>query len=107
MLPDQLQTYLSYLGQYPALQRLADCDPYDEQRFSVEESVELREDLRRFTVDVKNRSVPEVPDHVGDSPGEIADGQFGWKGIEAFCDQLQCVLKDGITADVGIVSIGD
>ena len=107
LLPDQLQTYLSTLVGFPALQRLSMCDPYDGQRFSVEESIEFREELRQFAEKVEYRTVPVPPDHISNSPGEGEDEEYGWKGIELFCEQFQTVLDDGITANVGIVSLGD
>lgn len=71
------------------------------------ESIELRDDLKRFASEVKNRLVPEPPDHVSNSPGEVADEPFGWKGVEVFCEQFETVLDDGITGDVGIAALGD
>jgi hypothetical protein len=107
LLPDQLQTYFSGLAQHPVLQRLAECDPYDGQRFSVDDSIQLRDDLKRFTERVKTRTSPEPPDRVSNSPGEIADGEYGWRGIEVFCNQFRTVLDEGIRDGTGFVSLGD
>lgn len=106
-LPNQLQAYLAKLDRYPFLERLSSLNPYGDQQFSTEESVEMLKEVKLFQKEVVERSVDEPPHRVGDSPGAPVDEVFGWGGIEKFCSSLIAVLEVGIKSNAGIMSIGD
>ena len=106
-LPEQLQVYLQQLESYPALSRLADCDPYEETQMSVEETRRMAEELFRLNQLVAARSLPSPPNLISLSPGEPADEEFGWKGLSEFCISLSSVLMQGVSSGLGIVTVGD
>ncbi len=106
-LPDQLQTYLGGLDDYPQLRRLSECDPYDGELFSIDGCREMARELDRLALVVESHRVPDPPECVSQSPGEPADQPFGWTGLERFCRSLATVLQVGIGSGGGVVSLGD
>lgn len=106
-LPEQLQIYLDRLESYPKLSQLSECDPFADTRFSLEETKGMAEELAQLKLLVSARSLPAPPNFISSSPGEPADEPFGWDGLSEFCSSFAAVLEQGISAGLGIVSVGD
>jgi len=98
---------LTSLAGYPSLSGLADLDPYAAERIDAAVATRMRDELSRFRAALARRALPPPPPKISDSPGEASDDDFGWPGLEAFCERLAEVLAGSPSSTRGIRAIGD